>query len=354
MPRCPTGAEMLAASDFFVIEMNFEKKRSNLFDETNDDTDLVKKPKRQRLNDIPNIVNDIQRLTAEKTHLIIKLFIQFINGTTNLFTISTVLQDSMIDTNVMNMPVLEEFVEYFRNIMNISFVKNIYMELLNDEIGSDNSIDEITFSDIVPKTIDEILIKRGIVFANLSTCFTAVTCFNRTIIINKNAILFNLLTKSKHLHDNEILFGGLLITILQEFFHVLRRTVIKKAFSPFYERTPPRIIASRNGITMSEDGLQLEDRLFGIICESIGDLDCKYLLNYENWKNQNHQDFKINFSNSQTLDLNTNQTQNRWILPSKSGNINYENNSDQTSINSSSQRLILANCVLASEMYRFS
>ncbi len=59
---------------------------------------------------------------------------------------STIIQDDIIDKNVNNWPVLKDFINLFRNIMHIGFVKKIYLELINDEIGPTNSIDDIRFS----------------------------------------------------------------------------------------------------------------------------------------------------------------------------------------------------------------
>ncbi|CAF4177740.1 unnamed protein product, partial [Rotaria sordida] len=265
---------------------------------------------------------------------------------------------NIIDKNISNMPILKDFIDLFRDIMHIEFVKKIYLELINDEIGPANAIDDIVFSDIINSTIEEALEKRGISFGNLSTCYTAITCFDRTLIINKNIILLRLIDKVKRLSDHTVMLGGLLITVLHEFFHILRRTIIKKPFNPFYERTSPRIISSRSNILMAEGGLQLEDKLFGTICQTIGHLDGMFLLNYNNWKNKNHDDFKKCFNDMKTRDLDTNSIFNRWILPSKgspmNNNDNDENNIEETPKESSPlDRLNLPGCVLAASWYQF-
>ncbi|CAF1228229.1 unnamed protein product [Adineta steineri] len=72
---------------------------------------------------------------------------------------------------------------------------------------------------IIDNTIEESFVKRGISFANLSTCYTAITCFDRTCKINKNLIILRL-------NDNTVMFDGLLIIVLHEFFNTLRRTTI--------------------------------------------------------------------------------------------------------------------------------
>ncbi|CAF4210236.1 unnamed protein product, partial [Adineta steineri] len=44
----------------------------------------------------------------------------------------------------------------------------------------------------IDNTIEEIFVKRGISFANLSTCYIAFTYFDRTCKINKNIIILRL------------------------------------------------------------------------------------------------------------------------------------------------------------------
>jgi hypothetical protein len=88
------------------------------------------------------------------------------------------------------------------------------------------------------------------------------------------------------------MFAALMITFFHEFFHILRSTIIRSAFNPFCERTPDRKIASCGGICMAEGRMQLEHRLFGFIAETIGYFDGKFLLEYRNWSNNNHREFK--------------------------------------------------------------
>ncbi|CAF0886224.1 unnamed protein product [Rotaria sp. Silwood1] len=234
--------------------------------------------------------------------------------TEDLCLMSSILQDDIISKNISNWKVLKHFIQLFRTILHIEFVTNIYFELINDEIQSTNILDADRFKEL----IDD----------------------------------------AKDLKDNSIMFGALLVIMLHEFFHVLRRTIIEHAFNPFYERTPPRKIASRNNIEMAEGGTQLEDCLFGIVIDSIGYLDANFLLNSENWINHNHEEFKEKFNSARTHDLQENKKHNRWIIPSNSRTINddMEQNAPTTTTTTtpttSSERWAIPQCALSAPFFR--
>ncbi|CAF3413550.1 unnamed protein product [Rotaria sp. Silwood1] len=234
--------------------------------------------------------------------------------TEDLCLMSSILQDDIISKNISNWKVLKHFIQLFRTILHIEFVTNIYFELINDEIQSTNILDADRFKEL----IDD----------------------------------------AKDLKDNSIMFGALLVIMLHEFFHVLRRTIIEHAFNPFYERTPPRKIASRNNIEMAEGGTQLEDCLFGIVIDSIGYLDANFLLNSENWINHNHEEFKEKFNSARTHDLQENKKHNRWIIPSNSRTINddMEQNASTTTTTTtpttSSERWAIPQCALSAPFFR--
>lgn len=198
-------------------------------------------------------------------------------------------------------------------------------------------------------------------FANLSTCYSAITCFNRTIVINKNIIILELIDDAKRFTDNSIMFGGLLVIMLREFFQVLRRTTVERAFNAFYEQTPPGEVLSRNNMEMADGGTQLEDRLFGIACESIGYFDAEFLLNYQNWINHNHEEFKEKFKHARMRDLQENKKHNRWIIPSKSRTINDDieiispepEPEPELEPTKSSERLRIPQCALAAPLFRY-
>jgi hypothetical protein len=217
---------------------------------------------------------------------------------------------------------------------------------------------EFSISDIINDTIEEIFIARGISFANLSRCYRAVTCFNQTLIINKNLIILSSIDDSENLRDNAIMFAGLLLITLHEFFHILRRTIIKKAFNPYYERTFERKLASRNNTYMAINGTVLEDRIFGVTCETIGYFDGKFLLNYKNWKNYDHDQFKQKFHEMQNLDLKKNKKSNRLVVLEQSkATTNDDNEDNDETISSitttSAQRWKIPGCLMASSFYHF-
>ncbi|CAF3533204.1 unnamed protein product [Rotaria sp. Silwood2] len=174
-----------------------KKNKSTLFD---DDDDLdrnstKKKLERIRVNDIPDIDKYVLNLTSEKIYDFIKTFIKVMNGVENvlnmeekfnknifgkfelinndhlhlssyfsligtfLITIishrtittedlclfSTILQDDIINKNISNWSILNDFIKLFRTILHTEFVKNIYYELINDELESKNILDADRF-----------------------------------------------------------------------------------------------------------------------------------------------------------------------------------------------------------------
>ena len=56
-------------------------------------------------------------------------------------------------------------------------------------------------------TIEQMLEKRGILFANLSRCYTEITYFSRTIILNKKITVLLVIDKTKRSSDNTVFFG---------------------------------------------------------------------------------------------------------------------------------------------------
>jgi hypothetical protein len=183
----------------------------------------------------------------------------------------------------------------------------------------------IFFSEIFDQIIDEIFIKRGISFANLSTCFSAVTCFNRSIVLNKNVIIPMVLDNDdSQLRHNSIMNGSITIILLHEIFHILRRTIIRPAVNLFYPRTPKRSIVSRNNIKVEEGGTQMEDRLFGFVVESLGNSSSLFLLTIENWRELSHEQFKkFLYSAKEDDELwdpnnpDANPRRHLWYLPCK-------------------------------------
>ncbi|CAF4129691.1 unnamed protein product [Rotaria sp. Silwood2] len=293
-----------------------------------------------RLTDENNIFNKFEVINKNDLHSssyfsLIGTFLIIIISHRKITTedvcfFSTILQDDIINKTILDWPILKDFIELFRTILHVEFVKNIYYELINDEIESTNTLLADHFKDIIDHTIEEIIEKRGLAFANLSTCYAAVTCFNRTIIINKNIVMLELIDDAKNLKDNSIMFGALLLIMLHEFLHALHRTIKNHAFNPFNEQRSSRKIASDYNMETTDSDTQLDDRLFGIVCETVGYLDGKFLLNSQNWTNYNHQEFKENFNDTRTRDLAENKKHNRWILRRQSHKTNDDTNTDDT------------------------
>ncbi|CAF4472046.1 unnamed protein product [Rotaria sp. Silwood2] len=65
--------------------------------------------------------------------------------TEDLCLFSTILQDDIINKNISNWSILNDFIKLFRTILHAEFVKNIYYELINDELESKNILDADRF-----------------------------------------------------------------------------------------------------------------------------------------------------------------------------------------------------------------
>ena len=61
---------------------------------------------------------------------------------------SAILQDDIIKKNISNWPwpVFKDFIELFCRIVQVVFVKKLYMELINDELGTTNSANYLVFT----------------------------------------------------------------------------------------------------------------------------------------------------------------------------------------------------------------
>ena len=81
-----------------------------------------------------------------------------------------------------------------------------------------------------------------------------------------------------------IMNGLIIIILLHEIFHILRRTIIWPAVSLFYSRTPKRSIVSRDNIKVEEGGTQMDDRLFGFVIDFLRNSSSLFLLTIENWR----------------------------------------------------------------------
>ncbi|CAM4824983.1 unnamed protein product [Rotaria magnacalcarata] len=244
--------------------------------------------------------------------------------TDDLCIFSRILQDDIINKTTSNWSILKDFIQLFRSILHTEFVKNIYFELINDEQELTKSHDGIRFEgkkrNIIDNTIEEVIEKRGLAFANLSTCYSAITCFNRTIVINKNIIILELI-------DDNPCRANRSKTV------VLRRTTVERAFNALYEQTPPGEVLSRNNMEMADGGTQLEDRLFGIAYEK----------------------FKEKFKDIKMRDLQENTKHNRWNIPCEGRTINddIEIISPEPQPTTCLQRWRNPQCAMAAPFFRY-
>ncbi|CAF1550820.1 unnamed protein product, partial [Rotaria sordida] len=61
--------------------------------------------------------------------------------TEDLCLFSKILQDDIINKNISNWSISNDFIKLFRTILHTEFVKNIYYELINNELESKNILD---------------------------------------------------------------------------------------------------------------------------------------------------------------------------------------------------------------------
>ncbi|CAF1370572.1 unnamed protein product, partial [Didymodactylos carnosus] len=252
----------------------------------------------------------------------------------------TIVNDSssMITLHVYQSSTLSLIIQLLKNILNIPFVKRIYLDLINDEARSDKQINMPELDEIIDNIINEIFVKRGISFANLSMCFSGVTCFNRTVILNKNVVIPALLMNEQTLEDNAVMNASIILIIIHEFFHILRRTTIPRAFDLFCDRTPKRPILSRNNELATEGGTQVEDRLFGVVCGSMGFICALFLLDIRNWDESTHENFKLSFQTAKLQDEQADpKKQNIWYLPDRASYCTHEEKDDNCEIKIFSQ-----------------
>ncbi|CAF3869619.1 unnamed protein product, partial [Rotaria sordida] len=104
-----------------------------------------------RLIDEDNILDKFELINNDNLHLssyfsLIGTFLIIIIShrritTEDLCLFSTILQDDIIISNISNWSVLNDFIKLFRTILHTEFVKNIYYELINNELESKNILD---------------------------------------------------------------------------------------------------------------------------------------------------------------------------------------------------------------------
>ena len=134
-------------------------------------------------------------------------------------------------------------------------------------------------------------------------------------------------------------WGALLVIILHEVSHIMRRLEISSANNVMSATTPSRLL---NGKSIKEAGNELEILLFGGIVQSIGDLDSIFLLEHTSWDQSSIQDFHSKFQKEIDKDLSeqpNNEEAFRLRLPGKSDSSGLrQEHADFT------DRLVIGNC----------
>lgn len=135
-------------------------------------------------------------------------------------------------------------------------------------------------------------------------------------------------------------WGALLVIILHEISHIIRRLEIPTASNIMTATTPPKLLNCKN---VREAGNQLEYLLFGDILNSMGDQDSKFLLRKTSWNVESVEIFKEQLNNqiNEDAEQQTNENQqNRLQLPCKRDEFDaLENNHNELT-----NRIILGEC----------
>ncbi|CAF4618414.1 unnamed protein product, partial [Rotaria socialis] len=183
------------------------------------------------------------------------------------------------------------FFKLLQSILSTSFVIQLYCELINYEENVSQETIEQSLKDNVSK------LQMHMYLANLPDYYCALTLYDGKLLLNSSESgLFKSTDKMIRWDweldsaDDSMIEGwaALLIVIIHEIAHGLRRTIIPKARNLILAQRPPKSIVD----SQREAGFCLETLLFGRKVESIGLPDGEYLLNAANWTVANVESFQ--------------------------------------------------------------
>ncbi|CAF4644033.1 unnamed protein product, partial [Rotaria sp. Silwood2] len=198
----------------------------------------------------------------------------------------------------------EAFINFFKllqSILSTPFVIQLYCELVNYEENVSQETIERSLKDNVSK------LQMHMYLANLPDYYCALTLYDGKLLLNSSERgLLKRIGKMirwdwKLDSPDGIMiedWAALLIVIIHEIAHGLRRTIIQKARNLILAQTLPKSIVD----SQREAGFCLETLLFGHKVESIGLLDGEYLLNAANWAVANVENFQKKLKEVTTKD----------------------------------------------------
>jgi hypothetical protein len=124
-------------------------------------------------------------------------------------------------------------------------------------------------------------------------------------------------------------WAALLVIILHEMSHIIRRLEIHIANNIMLATTPEKLL---NGKLIKEDGNQLEILLFGNVVKSVGDLDSIFLLKSTSWNVSTIEEFHKQLKHQIEQDIlqqpNKDESH-RLRIPGKCGDFDLSNDNNQ-------------------------
>ncbi|CAF1519487.1 unnamed protein product, partial [Didymodactylos carnosus] len=372
---------------FAQMALDNDKCKRNICTITDDDDNVSAKRKDNKIpfNEIPDIETEILSLTSTVVNEIIALYICFIDGDIDSLLLEKRLNKLLVicpslllysrieyewrydDENLLkkllyivsSIIINVQYRKFFdqnsklaksnlRNLLHLIIQNNVFQNFEN----MSEPINSSAYFSLVVTILIPIISHKQVSVQDLQFFGTILSDSIVTKNVDNWAILKNvieLFQNANKLDDNAIIFAGIIIILLHEFFHILRRTLIKPAYCPFYHRTPKRKISLRGDIEMDEGGFQLEDRLFGFIYNTVGFKDANYLLNINKWRIVSHDKFKRRLLDVQLSDVQENADSNRLVLPCRGQSMEVKYDTKNTKVESDSmsppiQRLDLKRC----------
>ncbi|CAF0770807.1 unnamed protein product [Rotaria sp. Silwood1] len=212
----------------------------------------------------------------------------------------------------------QAFIYFFtllQTILSTPFIVQLCCELINDEEDVSRQTIEQSLQDNISK------LKIHLYLADLSDYYCALTLYDGKLLLNGSErglfkAIDEMIRFNWELNSNDDLmikrWAALLIVIIHEIAHSLRRTIIPKARNLILAQKPPKGIDDSTG----EARFCLETSLFGDKVHSIGLQDGEYLLNAANWNVVNVERFQHKFKQAMVKDKK-HSNQGRLKLPSR-------------------------------------
>ncbi|CAF3647970.1 unnamed protein product [Rotaria socialis] len=275
---------------YALIKYKNIKPRQARFEDIQNQINEIDKIIEQYLFKLPSLTNDVfisyvitgvaYRIVASNPCCSCQSVNDFVRVSSHGFTPVDTFREASIN-----------FFKLLQSILSTSFVIQLYCELINYEENVSQETIEQSLKDNVSK------LQMHMYLANLPDYYCALTLYDGKLLLNSSESgLFKSTDKMIRWDweldsaDDSMIEGwaALLIVIIHEIAHGLRRTIIPKARNLILAQRPPKSIVD----SQREAGFCLETLLFGRKVESIGLPDGEYLLNAANWTVANVESFQ--------------------------------------------------------------